>query len=61
MITRHCGGSKNSAFDGADVPPPPMTMCTVPLLVSITSVVVAAATGVRVAFASWPRIGCERS
>src|SRR5215467_3343337 len=31
------------------------------LLVSITSVAVDAATGVRVAFASWPRIGCERS
>jgi hypothetical protein len=31
------------------------------LLVSITSVAVVAATGVRVAFDSQPRIGCERS
>jgi hypothetical protein len=61
VITRHCGGLKNSVFDGADVPPPPMTMCTVPLVVSITSVAVAAGTGVSVAFSSRPRIGCERS
>jgi hypothetical protein len=31
VITRHCGGLKKSWFDGTDVPPPPMTMCTVPL------------------------------
>jgi hypothetical protein len=45
-MTRHAGGSKNSWFDGTDVPPPPMTMCTVPLVVSITSVAVAAGMGI---------------
>jgi len=58
VMTRHAGGLKNSRFDGTDVPPPPMTMCTVPLVVSITSVTFATGTGVRVAFDVWPRIGC---
>src|SRR5262249_2005884 len=61
VITRHCGGLKNNWFDGKDVPPPPITMCTVPLVVSITSVAVAARIGVRVRFYCWPRIGCDRS
>ena len=60
-MTRHCGGLNSSPFDGADVPPPPMTMCTVPLVVSTTSVRVPAGIGVSVALACWPRIGCERS
>jgi len=51
VITRHAGGSKNSCFDGTDGPPP-MTMRTVRLLVSITSAAVAPGTGVRVVFAS---------
>ena len=61
VITRHAGGLKNSWFDGTDVPPAPMTMCSVPLVVSITSVVVATDTGVRVALDSRPRIECEHS
>src|SRR5258708_10745155 len=61
VITRHCGGLKNNLLDGTDVPPPPMTMCTVPLLVSITSVAGAAGAGVRGAFASRPRIRGQRS
>jgi hypothetical protein len=61
VITRHCGGLKNRWFVGEEVPSTPMTMCTVPLLVSITSVALAAGSCVRVAFDSRPRIECDRS
>ena len=48
-------------MDGTEVPPPPITMWTVPLVVSITSVAVAAGMGVRVWFAWAPRTGWEGS
>ena len=54
-------GSKNSALDGAEVPPPPITMCTVPFVVSTVDRSVATGTGVSVSLGCWPRIGWERS
>ncbi|MFF2149190.1 hypothetical protein [Kitasatospora sp. NPDC058190] len=52
---------KKSLLEGAEVPPPPMTMWTVPRVVSTVSVSVAAGIGVRVSVGCWPRIGWERS
>jgi hypothetical protein len=49
------------AFDGVEVPPPPMTRCTVPALVSITPVLVSTGIGILVSASCIPRTGCERS
>ena len=46
---------------GAEVPPPPMTRCTVPRVVSMRSARVSTGIGVRVSVASVPRTGCDRS
>ena len=46
---------------GADVPPPPMTRCTVPLVESMSSLRVSTGIGVRVSVPSVPRSGCDRS
>jgi hypothetical protein len=60
-ITRHCGGSKNSSLDGSDVPPPPSTICTAPLVLSMMSIAVDRGIGVSVRSDSQPRIGWQRS
>lgn len=54
-------GENSSWLEGEDVPPPPITMCTVPLPVSSTPVLVWVGIGVRVSVGCCPRIGCERS
>src|SRR4051812_40817520 len=61
VITRQAAGSKNSALDGTDVPPPPITRCTVPFEVSTMDGSVATGTGVSVSLACWPRMGWDRS
>ncbi len=61
VMTRAFGGLKKSWLDGAEVPPPPITMWTVPLVVSMVRVPVATGIGVRVSVGCWPRMGCERS
>jgi hypothetical protein len=61
VITRQAAGSKNSPLDGTEVPPPPITMCTVPFDVSTVDSSVATGIGVSVSFGDAPRIGCERS
>ena len=46
---------------GADVPPPPMIMCWVPLVVSIVELAAAAGLGVRRLVPVVPRTGSSRS
>jgi len=61
VMTLHCGVSNRTSIDGIEVPPPPMTMCTVPAVVSTTSVRVATGFGVMVSLGWCPRMGWDRS